>query len=386
MSNFSGADFEFPQNLPKVTFADANPAAVLARLIKKYQGDSKKTLYPGDPESLLFKSVAYELSVALGLIDFTGKQNLLAEAVDDFLDQIGAFHGVERLTNTPSRTVQRIFAEPGLNFSVPLADTLRVTPDNKIFFRLTEGAAIPPAASATEMPHVDVIVECLTPGLIGNGFEPGQINVLVDPQPYVSLTMNISASSGGADIEDDDHYRRRIYLALEGYSTAGPEGAYQFWTYSASPLISDVAVLSPLPCDIEVYPLLAGGELPDQAMLDKVIENLSPRNRRPMGDRLTVKAPLETFFRVEGVYYISRADSGLVGSIQAAVQQAGADYAAWQGAKLGRDIVPDELYTRVRAAGAKRLMLTSPEFTAVPENAVARATEVSLTFGGFEDA
>lgn len=34
--------------------------------------------------------------------------------------------------------------------------------------------------------------------------------------------------------EEDDRFRRRIQLALEGYSTAGPAGAYLFHAFSAS--------------------------------------------------------------------------------------------------------------------------------------------------------
>lgn len=385
MTSFSGAGFTFPDDLPAITFADAGPAAILARLIKKFERDAAKTLYPGDPERLLLNAAAYEFSVAYSLLDFTGKQNLLAHGQEGFLDHIGAFHAVERLAPAPAKVVQRFFAEPGLSFAVPIPDTLRVSPDNAIFFKVTKAASIPPAASPTAIPFVDVIMECTEAGSAGNGFSPGQIGVLVDPRPHIALTFNISASSGGTDAESDDHFRHRVYLAPEGFSTAGPEGAYQFRTYSASSLIVDVAVLSPKPCDIEVYPLLSGGELPDEAMLALVAEKLSPRDVRPQGDRVSVKTPVTIAYAVEGVYYVSRNESGQVEAIRAAVEQAGIDYADWQKEKLGRDIVPDELVSRVRAAGAKRLVITSPAFTAVAENAVAVASAVNLMFGGFED-
>ncbi len=43
-------------------------------------------------------------------------------------------------------------------------------------------------------------------------------------------------------------------------------------------------------------------------------------------------------------------------AIQTAVQAAVNDYVAWQQAKIGRDINPDELIKRVRDAGAGRIL------------------------------
>ncbi|MDR2946277.1 MAG: baseplate J/gp47 family protein [Candidatus Adiutrix sp.] len=376
----------FPGNLSPVTFADADPSPILARLVKKYEADSGKTLYPGDPERLLLNTAAYELAVAYGLLDFTGKQNLLAYTSAAFEDHVGAFHAVERLAASSARATQRFYAEPGLAFPVPVPETLRVSPDNQLFFKVTRPAVIPAAASLGERPFVDAAVECLTPGEGGNGFEPGQINVLVDPQPFIAATENIETSAGGKDIEDDERYRKRIYLAPGAFSTAGPEGAYEYWAYTASQAISDVAVISPKPCFIEVYPLLDDGALPDQALLDLVAETLAPRDRRPMGDWVGVLAPVPVEYSIEAEYYVSRECSGKIESIAAAVAQAGRDYAAWQRAKLGRDIVPEELSRLMRAAGAKRTVIASPAFTAIERRAVARAASITLNFAGFEDA
>lgn len=376
---------DFPGNLAPVTFADADPGLILARLIKKYEADSGKTIYPGDPERLLLNSVAYELSVAYGLLDFTGKQNLLAYTVKAFEDQVGAFHSVERLPAAPARVMQRFYAEPGLNFSVPVPAGIRVTPDGQIYFKVTEAAVLPSASVSGERPFIDVMVECLDSGSAGNDFLPGQISMIVDPQPYIASTENIGASEGGKDIEDDERYRKRIYLAPGGFSTAGPAGAYEYWAYTASQAISDVKVISPKPCFIEVYPLLDDGRLPDEALLQLVADTLAPRDRRPMGDWVYVLPPETVSYSVDGVYYARRSDAGKIESIQAAVESAAADYTAWQRAKIGRDIVPDELYRKVLEAGAKRLTLTGPQFTEVAENAVALAAGVSLVFGGFED-
>lgn len=47
--------------------------------------------------------------------------------------------------------------------------------------------------------------------------------------------------------ETDTRLRKRTQMALEGFSTAGPEGAYIFHAYSASGQVKDVSVESPTP-------------------------------------------------------------------------------------------------------------------------------------------
>lgn len=60
--------------------------------------------------------------------------------------------------------------------------------------------------------------------------------------------------------ETDDRLRARTQLALEGFSTAGPEGAYIFHALAASPLAKDIAVTSPLPGEVVVTVLSTEGD------------------------------------------------------------------------------------------------------------------------------
>ena len=59
---------------------------------------AKVTLYPGDPVRLFLETIAYVISYQRSLIDFTGKMNLLAYSTGDYLDHLGAFVGVTRLS------------------------------------------------------------------------------------------------------------------------------------------------------------------------------------------------------------------------------------------------------------------------------------------------
>lgn len=101
---------------------------------------------------------------------------------------------------------------------------------------------------------------CSESGTTGNGFLPGQINVPMDPLPFVQAVTNLTVSSGGAAAETDEAFKERIRHAPESYSTAGPQGAYEFWAKSTSSAIKDVHAYSPAPGRVTVVPLLAEGK------------------------------------------------------------------------------------------------------------------------------
>ena len=80
--------------------------------------------------------------------------------------------------------------------------------------------------------------------------------------------------------------------------------------------------------------------------------------------------------------YIEAENAGASAEIQPAVAAAVDEYVLWQKSKLGRDINPSELIRRMVNAGAKRVEVTSPIFTAVTGAEVAIAGTVSVSFGG----
>lgn len=138
-----------------------------------------------------------------------------------------------------------------------------------------------------------VTAECSDSGTSGNGFLPGQINVLIDPIPFVQSVKNITTSSGGAAAEDDSSYRERIRTAPEQFSTAGPEGAYQYWAKTASSSIIDIAVHSPAAGEVVIVPLMQNGDLPSTDILEAVEEAVTDRKRRPLTDNVTVTTPTQ---------------------------------------------------------------------------------------------
>jgi phage-related baseplate assembly protein len=251
----------------------------------------------------------------------------------------------------------------------------RATGDFVLYFK-TDAAAIIPAGEL----YVDVKASSVEGGTIYNGLAPGTINTIVDLVPYVDKVENITTTSGGSDREEDDSLRERIKLSPVISSTAGPVEAYKYWAKTADPNISDVAVVSPSPGEVEIVPILLGGELPDEGVLQKVLEVVNADDVRPLTDHVTVRAPDTIEYDIELKYYTTAADeSKAIETIEGA-GGAISRYINWQGSALGRDINPDQLRKLILApswdnsnlVGAIRVDIISPVYTPVPATSVAK--------------
>lgn len=377
-------------SLPEVSFCETDAAKVRESLLATHQAITGRTLYPGNPERLWLEFLAEIITRQRVIIDHTGKMNLLRYASGDFLDHKGAERNTARLAAAPALTTLRFSLDAslteGLGFAVPIPAGTRATPDGQLLFATSGYAEIPAKGE-----YVDVPASCLEAGSSGNGLLPGQVCRLVDPLAHVAKVSNTTASSGGADVETDEAFRERIRQAPEGYSLAGPRGAYRYWAMSAHQDIIDVAVYSLLeePCVVHVRPLLKGGMLPGgtagDEILQAVADMLDPEERRPDTDRVVVEAPEAVNYDLSLTYWIDSADAPFVTQIRQAVQQAVSDYVAWQRTRLGRDINPSRLSALCMAAGAKRVDIASPAFQALERWQVAREGAPSINYGGLED-
>lgn len=153
----------------------------------------------------------------------------------------------------------------------------------------------------------------------------------------------------------------------------------------ASALINDVSVVSPRPGEVEVRPLLIGGKLPEEEILNAVNEILNNKKIRPLTDKVTILKPEPVNYNIDLSYWIDREDAAGAAMIQKAVEKSIQEYILWQKSRLGRDINPSELIYRLRAAGAKRIEVSSPAFTVITAAQVAISDEITAVFGGLED-
>lgn len=146
-----------------------------------------------------------------------------------------------------------------------------------------------------------------------------------------------------------------------------------------------VTVTSPAPAEVEIRFLMENGEIPTPTVMSGLEDYLQDNKIRPLTDKVTVLAPEQQQFSISLTYYINRSDQAKANSIQEAVQRAVEEYIKWQTYTIGRDINPSELIKRIVEAGAKRVEISSPVFTAVPPDTVARIGQKTLTYGGLEN-
>lgn len=376
------------KNLPDVSFIDNLTLSDLYSIaVNAFQNEyekrtgRRKELSRSDPNRIILLAQAQLAYQALMKIDKAGKMNLLKYSYGDFLDNLGAYKGLLRHPESPAQVILRFSLEAPRTDITAIPKGTRATADSVVFFSTDEYAEIPAGETS-----VDVTATATEAGADGNNYAVGEIGTIVDTLPFIDSVENVNIPSNGHDQEDDDSFRERIYLAPEGYSVAGPNNAYIYYAKSADSLVGDVAVNSPKSGDVDITFLMVDGSLPSDMMLQKVLDYLSAKEKRPLTDHVHVLMPEVVKYTLDMTYYINESDSDAVKAKQKAIGQAVSDYILWQRTKLGRDINPDELVKRCVLAGAKRVEITSPTFTKITEASVAIPEgEISVKYGGIED-
>ena len=326
-------------------------------------------------------AAAAQIYQAMQYIDRQGKQSILKYSYSDFLDNLAIFKGVTRNPATPATTTLRFTLSAERDTATGIPQGTRVSTAGSIYFSTDVYAEIP-AGSTT----VDVPATCTVAGTDGNGFAAGELVTIVDPIPYVASVTNTTATEGGAEIESDDDLAERVFLAPGAYSTAGPEDGYLYHAKAYSAAIGDVVATSEQAAGtVDIVFIMADGSTPGEEMIEGLEEYLQGKTIRPMTDLVRVAAPQEVQYTINLTYYINRSDSAKAVTIQAEVAKAVDNYKTWQRA-IGRDINPSQLVRMVMDAGAKRVMVTAPEYTPVDAIKVsALQGDAVINYGGLED-
>lgn len=374
-------------NFPDISFInDLTIDELINQMINDYQDKYKEvtgtevSLAQADPYRMIMYACAVQLYQGMQYIDRAGKQSFLKYSYGTFLDNLGALRGIQRMQATSAVTTIRFSIDSAIASAVQIPQGTRVTNGNEVYFYTDEYAEIPAGET-----YVDVSATCTESGASANGFNPGEISVLVETLPYISSVSNTVETSGGSDVESDDALAERIYIASSAYSVAGPKDAYVYWTKTASSNIVDVSVTSPAPCEVDVRFILEGGELPGEALIDKVNAILQDDNIRPLTDLVTVSAPDVVSYDINLTYYINESDKSAAGNIQSLVNTAVQTYKTWQSSAIGRDINPSYLIGKIMGAGAKRVTVTSPVYTELTNNQIAGLGNVTINYGGIEN-
>ncbi len=216
-------------------------------------------------------------------------------------------------------------------------------------------------------------------------------------------------------MESDEDFRRRIVLAPEGFSVAGPEGAYISHSLSADARVLDASAYSPQPDDIRqlVLDVLAahsaspalvaamtsaldtakwpgdvivsilsreGDGTATGDLTDAVSAYLSAETRRPLTDHVIAQSAQIIAYNVEAVITtFSGPDSAVV----MATAQASLDRYVAASHRMGRDITISGLHAALHVEGVHNVALVSPVADIIVDRtSAAYCTGTSLTFAG----
>lgn len=368
----------------ELNFLTVDATEVENSIISTYENLTGRRLASGDPVRLFLLTLAAVIIQQRQAFNLAARQNLLTYATGEFLDHLGEFVNTRRLQASGAQTILRFTLNAPQTSAYIIPRGTRVS-DSRLIFATDEVLEIAPGETVAE-----VSATCETLGTVGNGLQIGELIILNDPLPSVSSVTNIDATAGGSDIESDATYAERIRLAPSSFSVAGPHDAYVYHTLAVSAQIVDVSVygLKNQPGKVFVHPLLEDGVLPNEAMLQAISEALNDETVRPITDLVLVSAPEAVNYKINLTWYLSNENLDQVAQITEAVNAAIEEFRIWQQSKIGRDINPDRLIEMVRGAGAKRMIVTEPVFTAVSQSQVAQCSieNVSVVYGGAEDA
>jgi len=178
--------------------------------------------------------------------------------------------------------------------------------------------------------------------------------------------------------ESDDAYRYRLLISPDGYSTAGPDSAYEYHALSADGSVKDIDVASPAPVSVVITVLSHVGDgVPDAALISIVDVALND-DKRPFTDQVTVQAATVTSFTINATLVI------YPGLDQETIRLAAFDsLTAWvvKYHKLGFDITVVGVTSALKVEGVKDVTLNNTVSTDLTANLVRNNNEAGFCSG-----
>lgn len=366
--------------LPMPKFIDFDPATIEAEMVAQYEALTERTLYPAQAERLMLGYMSYRESLIRQGVNEAAKQNLLRFSAEPIIDYIGELMRTPRLGTRPAQTTLRFSPADPLTVDLSIPAMTRVQSGDGAIVFATDSDALLLAGEA----FIDVAASCTVEGLIGNGWQSGQVGTLLDALALPGIEVsNVSVSRNGADVEETENYRERIQLAPEAFSTAGSEDSYIYHARSAHQDIVDVRVDSSTPGTIELYILVKDG-LPDSTILTLVEAACSGQKVRPLCDTVVALAPTEYSYAITGT--LTLYDGADPDAVLAAATSAAEAWVSERRARLGRDVVIKQIEKVVQVAGVYEPHLTAPAASHVlADSEWANCTGINLSIAGSTD-
>ena len=206
------------------------------------------------------------------------------------------------------------------------------------------------------------------------------LGALFQVERFVITPAN-PATGAPAVLETDDDFRRRVVLAPEGYSVAGPAGAYIFHALGASSDVADASATSPDPGEVLVTVLARSGNgVPSAPLLATVSAALNAQTVRPLTDLVTVAPADPIDFAIDAtITFRAGPDKSL---LLAAANAELADYLAVS-RRLGRSVTRAGIIAALFVEGVQNVELASPVADIEPTPLqVGHCTGITITDGG----
>ena len=179
-----------------------------------------------------------------------------------------------------------------------------------------------------------------------------------------------------AVMENDEDLRRRVLLAPDSYSVAGPTAAYVFHALAASGDVADVSATSPAPGEVLVSVLsVAGDGSAPQALLDQVEASVGADDVRPLTDEVTVQSAEIVPFSIDArLTLYAGPDKDLI------LSTANDALAALltESRRIGRDITRSAIFRALHVAGVQNVDLVEPAADIAINATRAQAIDVAV--------
>ena len=369
-------------------FIPTDTSTIVSQLISAYERIVGLTVHPASPERLFIQWIADVIIKERVLNNYTGNQNLPSRAEGQNLDALGElFFLKERPPAKPSVCTMRFYISEAQESAVLIPIGTQVTGTGiELIWQTTADAYISEGNT-----YVDVMVECMTAGVIGNGYAIGQINTIVEPYAYYDKCENITETDAGSDVSSDEEYFNLMRESQDAFSNAGAKGGYIYFAKQVSIEISDVVANTPSPGQVNLYILMNDGTAAGTEIKNAVLAACNDDFVRPLTDYVVVEDPEPASYDIQFTYYIPNNLSLSASEVESAVNDAVDQYIKWQNAKLGRDINPSYLMGLLMQTGIKRVDLVYPEYASLSDGSDNTAPEIAIvdtitiTNGGYEN-
>lgn len=358
---------------------------IIEEMVNDFETDYKEkngediTLYPGNYIKLLINAMAGMFSQMAYVMQERYRQNFLKYAHGESLRNLGALTGYTETGEKSAKTVLRFRLSEKQSGDIVIPQGTMATAGDQVYFSTNEELTIP---AGTE--YADTAATCAEIGSKGNGYLPGQINIMVDPIAYVESVENLSESSGGREAYSTDELRENIYNSPNLFSVAGPEPEYIELVKKYSSNIVDARIDTAEDSTVKIYVLLQNGNVPDEEKRKDILNFIIDQKKKVDTDKIEILAPKITEYAIKATYYISydqkEAETALKEEIASAVEE----FRDHTMEKIGRAVNQNTLIAYMSAAGASRVEIDAPSYRAIGTNQVAHCTEINLTYGGLE--